>query len=154
MNRRDFLRMSAFAGTLPLFNIGCAGFGRRSGLRGGEKARIAIVGCGDLAERSSEEFRRTLRFFPEGGRIPDLPIPSNEELEVEEVRIVRRNLDNVLPSAQMRGWNLYVLKKRGVFPNTLSRVAKKGGGWALENLKLTPGQVEEIDARLKFAGIE
>ena len=65
-----------------------------------------------------------------------------------------RNLDNVLPSAQMRGWNLYVLKRRGVFPNTLSRVAKKGGGWSLEDLKLTPGQVAEIDARLKFAGIE
>ena len=65
-----------------------------------------------------------------------------------------RNLDNVLPSAQMRGWNLYVLKKRGVFPNTLSRVARKGGGWALEDLTLTPGQVSEIEARLRFAGIE
>ena len=65
-----------------------------------------------------------------------------------------RNLDNVLPSAQMRGWNLYVLKKRGVSPNTLSRVAKKTGGWALEDLRLTPGEVAEIDARLKFAGIE
>ena len=65
-----------------------------------------------------------------------------------------RNLDNVLPSSQMRGWNLYVLRKRGVFPNALSRVAKKGGGWTLEDLKLTPGQIAEIDARLKFAGIE
>ena len=65
-----------------------------------------------------------------------------------------RNLDNVLPSAQMRGWNLYVLKKRGVFANTLSRVAKKGGGWTLEALKLTSGQIAEVEARLKFAGIE
>lgn len=65
-----------------------------------------------------------------------------------------RNLDNVLPSAQMRGWNLYVLKKRGVFSNTLSRVAKKTGGWTLEDLRLTPDQIAEIDARLKFAGIE
>ena len=65
-----------------------------------------------------------------------------------------RNLDNVLPSAQMRGWNLYVLKKRGVFPNTLSREVKKTGGWALEDLELTPGQIAEINARLKFAGIE
>ena len=47
MNRREFLKVAGAAGTLPLFNIGCAGFGRWSGLRGGEKARIAIVGCGD-----------------------------------------------------------------------------------------------------------
>ena len=65
-----------------------------------------------------------------------------------------RNLDNVLPSAQMRGWNLYVLKKRGVFPNTLSRIAKKTGGWTLEDVRLMPGEIAEIDARLKFAGIE
>ena len=65
-----------------------------------------------------------------------------------------RNLDNVLPSAQMRGWNLHVLKKRGIFTNTLSRVAKKGGGWKLEDLNLTAVQVAEIDARLKFSGVE
>ena len=65
-----------------------------------------------------------------------------------------RNLDNVLPSAQMRGWNLYVLRKRGIFPNTLSRVAKETGGWALEDLRLAPGEVAEVDARLKFAEVE
>ena len=42
-----------------------------------------------------EEFHRTLRFFPEGGRIPDLPIPSNEELEIEEQRIIREFLGAV-----------------------------------------------------------
>ena len=47
MNRREFLKVAGAAGMLPVFNIGCAGFGRWSGLRGGEKARIAIVGCGD-----------------------------------------------------------------------------------------------------------
>ena len=47
-----------------------------------------------------------------------------------------------------------VLKKRGVFPNTLSRIAKKTGGWALEDVRLTTGEIAEIDARLKFAGIE
>lgn len=47
MNRREFLKFAGAAGALPLFNIGCAGFGRLSGLRGGEKARIAIVCCGD-----------------------------------------------------------------------------------------------------------
>jgi len=48
MNRRDFLKAAACAGTLPLFNIGCAGFGmsRRAQLAKGESIRIAIVGCG------------------------------------------------------------------------------------------------------------
>ncbi len=62
-----------------------------------------------------------------------------------------RNLDNVLPSSQMRGWNLYVLKKRGVFPNMLSRQPKKGGGWTLEDVKLTESMKVEIDARLAYA---
>jgi len=62
-----------------------------------------------------------------------------------------RNLDNVLPSANMRGWNLYVLKKRGVFKNTLSREPQKDGGWKLEDLKLTEGMKAEIDARLAYA---
>ena len=52
MNRRDFLKtagvLPVVAGTMPLFNIGCAGFGfsRQRQLAGGEKIRIAIVGCG------------------------------------------------------------------------------------------------------------
>jgi dihydrodipicolinate synthase/N-acetylneuraminate lyase len=62
-----------------------------------------------------------------------------------------RNLDEVLPSASMRGWNLYVLKKRGIFENTLSRVAKKGGGWKLEDVRLAPDEIMEIDARLDYA---
>lgn len=62
-----------------------------------------------------------------------------------------RNLDNVLPSAQMRGWNLYVLKRRGVFRNTLSREAKAGGGWTLADLVLTEAQRAEVDRRLGHA---
>lgn len=62
-----------------------------------------------------------------------------------------RNLDDVLPSSSMRGWNLYVLKKRGIFVNMLSRVAKKGGGWKLEDVRLAPDEIAEIDARLKYA---
>ena len=47
-SRRTFLAGMA-AGTLPLFNIGCASFGqsRRAQLAAGAKIRIAIVGCGD-----------------------------------------------------------------------------------------------------------
>ena len=48
MNRRDFLKASAFAGALPLFNIGCAGFGlsRARQIAGGRKVRVALIGCG------------------------------------------------------------------------------------------------------------
>jgi len=35
-----------------------------------------------------EEFHRTIRFFPEGGRIADIPVPDKETLEKEEIRIV------------------------------------------------------------------
>ena len=37
------------AGAMPMFNIGCAGFGRgrAAQLAGGGKIRIAIIGCGD-----------------------------------------------------------------------------------------------------------
>ena len=62
MNRRDFLKCSAMAGTLPLFNIGCAGFGfsRQRQIADGAKIRVALIGCGlqtansDLVEVSTE----------------------------------------------------------------------------------------------------
>ncbi len=75
--------------------------------------------------------------------------PKTDELFAKFMYL--RNLDNVLPSAQMRGWNLYVLKKRGVFSNTLSRMPKKEGGWTLEDVKLTDGMKAEIEARLDYA---
>lgn len=65
--------------------------------------------------------------------------------------ICLRNLDDVLPSAHMRGWNLYVLKTRGVFSNTLSRVAKDGGGWTMEDVPLDDGMKAEIEARIAYA---
>ena len=62
-----------------------------------------------------------------------------------------RNLDDVLPAANMRGWNLYVLKKRGVFRNTLSRVTNEKGGWKVKDVPLDEGMKAEIDARLAYA---
>ena len=62
-----------------------------------------------------------------------------------------RNLDDVLPAANMRGWNLYVLQKRGVFRNTLSRVANEKGGWKIEDVALDEGMKAEIEARLAYA---
>ncbi len=46
-SRRDFLRMLAASGTLPLFNIGCVGFGRdrAAQLRDGAPIRLACIGC-------------------------------------------------------------------------------------------------------------
>jgi len=35
-----------------------------------------------------EEFHRTIRFYPEGGRLPDLPVPDKATLQDEELRIV------------------------------------------------------------------
>ena len=63
-----------------------------------------------------------------------------------------RNLDNVLPAPEMRGWNLYVLKKRGVFRNTLSRTKKRdGGSWEVVDVSLSEDDKAEIDARLNYA---
>ena len=49
MNRRDFLKASAFAGALPLFNIGCTtvfGLSRSRQIAKGAKIRVALIGCG------------------------------------------------------------------------------------------------------------
>ena len=48
VNRRNFLAGMAAAGTLPLFNIGCAGFGqgRARQIANGSKIRVALIGCG------------------------------------------------------------------------------------------------------------
>ena len=42
-----------------------------------------------------EEFHRTLRFFPEGGKIADIPVPGANELGVEELKIVKEFLSAV-----------------------------------------------------------
>jgi len=42
-----------------------------------------------------EEFHRTLRFFPEGGKIADIPVPGADELGVEELKIVKEFLSAV-----------------------------------------------------------
>ena len=76
--------------------------------------------------------------------------PSADELFAKFMYL--RNLDNVLPAPEMRGWNLYVLKKRGVFRNTLSRTKKRGdGSWEVADVALSDGDVAEIEARLAYA---
>ena len=76
--------------------------------------------------------------------------PSADELFAKFMYL--RNLDNVLPAPEMRGWNLYVLKKRGVFRNTLSRAKQRGdGSWEVADVSLSDADKAEIDARLKYA---
>ena len=66
--------------------------------------------------------------------------------------IYLRNLEDTIPAPEMRGWNLYVLKKRGVFRNTLSRRKREdGGGWEVVDVSLSDTDVAEIDARLAYA---
>ena len=42
-----------------------------------------------------EEFHRTLRFFPEGGKIADIPVPDADTLNREEIKIVAEFLSAV-----------------------------------------------------------
>ena len=48
MKRRDFLKSFAASSALPVFNIGCAGFGfaRARQIAHGAKIRVGLVGCG------------------------------------------------------------------------------------------------------------
>ena len=63
-----------------------------------------------------------------------------------------RNLEDALPAPEMRGWNLYVLKRRGVFRNTLSRTRKRDdGSWEVAEASLSVADRAEVDARLAYA---
>ena len=75
--------------------------------------------------------------------------PSADDLFARFMHL--RNLEETLPAPDMRGWNLHVLKRRGVFANTLSRVAAPGGGWTLADLALSDADRAEVDARVDFA---
>lgn len=62
------------------------------------------------------------------------------------------NLRETVPGGHLRGFNLYVLKKRGIFRNFLSRepIAKDdiSGKWKLVNREFTDEEVAEIEGRL------
>ena len=63
-----------------------------------------------------------------------------------------RNLEDALPAPEMRGWNLYVLKSRGVFRNTLSRTKKRDDGtWEVSEVSLSDADRAEVDARIEYA---
>ena len=63
-----------------------------------------------------------------------------------------RNLEETIPAPEMRGWNLYVLQRRGVFANTLSRVARRpDGGWDVAGVALSDEDRDEVCRRLACA---
>lgn len=61
------------------------------------------------------------------------------------------NLKETIPGGHLRGFNLYVLCKRGIFKNTLSReyVSKNdiSGKWILKRQEFAPQQIDEIERR-------
>ena len=64
------------------------------------------------------------------------------------------NLRETVTGGHLRGFNLYVLKKRGIFRNCLSRepIAKDdiSGKWKLEDRVFTADEIAEIEARLAW----
>ena len=79
-----------------------------------------------------------------------LPAASADELFAKFMYL--RNLEDVVPAPEMRGWNLYVLKKRGVFKNTLSRTKKRDdGSWEVKGVDLSEADRAEVEARLAYA---
>ena len=74
-----------------------------------------------------EEFHRTLRFFPEGGKIADLPVPDRKTLQTEEVRIVHEFLSALRgrPGAVNTGLDFSIpLVKTLMLTNALSFAGK------------------------------
>ena len=54
----------------------------------------------------------------------------------------------------MRGPHLGVFKRLGVLRNTLTRTVDKNGRKSVTSFDLPPKAIEEIDARIKSAGLQ
>ena len=65
--------------------------------------------------------------------------------------LLMMNLKETIPGGHLRGFNLYILKKRGIFRNFVSREyadeAKTPGKWKLETRVFTPDEIAEIEDR-------
>ena len=63
------------------------------------------------------------------------------------------NLKETVPGGPLRGFNLYGLKKRGIFRNFISRdyadKEKTPGKWKLTERTFTPGEIAQIEDRLE-----
>ena len=66
--------------------------------------------------------------------------------------LLMTNLRETIPGGHLRGFSLYVLKKRGIFKNTVSRdyvtPGDTSGKWKLETHVFTPDEIAEIEDRL------
>ena len=66
--------------------------------------------------------------------------------------LLMMNLRETIPGGHLRGFNLYVLKKRGIFRNFVSRdyvtPGDTSGTWKLETRVFTPAEIAEIEDRL------
>ena len=65
--------------------------------------------------------------------------------------LLMMNLKETIPGGHLRGFNLYILKKRGIFKNFVSRdyvdKEKTPGRWKLENRVFTSREIAEIEDR-------
>jgi 1-pyrroline-4-hydroxy-2-carboxylate deaminase len=66
--------------------------------------------------------------------------------------LLMMNLRETIPGGHLRGFSLYVLKKRGIFKNYVSRdyvtPGDTSGKWKLETRVFTPDEIAEIEDRL------
>lgn len=65
--------------------------------------------------------------------------------------LMMMNLKETIPGGHLRGFNLYILKKRGVFKNYVSReyvdADKTPGKWKLESRVFSPDEIAAIESR-------
>ena len=65
--------------------------------------------------------------------------------------LLMMNLRETIPGGHLRGFSLYVLRKRGIFKNFVSReyadAEKTPGRWKLGTRVFTPGEAAEIESR-------
>ena len=73
-------------------------------------------------------------------------------LEAGDAARAMMNLRETIPGGHLRGFNLYVLKKRGIFRNFVSRdyvtPGDTSGKWKLETRVFTPDEIVAIEGRL------
>ena len=66
--------------------------------------------------------------------------------------LLMMNLRETIPGGHLRGFNLYVLKKRGIFKNFVSRdylsEGDTSGKWKLDVRTFTPDEIAAIESRL------
>ena len=65
--------------------------------------------------------------------------------------LLTMNLKETIPGGHLRGFNLYILKKRGIFKNYVSRdyadKEKTPGKWKLDTREFSPAEIAEIEDR-------